>query len=90
MLLVVAASSIITFDIYKVRASPALFSQYTADLLRGQVYVKPQATGPEVLRCSHFAVAFFALVMAISGLIFFYIGVGMGYIYERVSFLDFG
>ncbi|KLO15220.1 urea transporter [Schizopora paradoxa] len=45
-------------------------------------YVNPQATEAQISRVSHYAVAFYALVMGLAGLIFFYIGVSMGWLYE--------
>lgn len=45
-------------------------------------YVNPQATEVQISRVSHYAVAFYALVMGLAGLIFFYIGVSMGWLYE--------
>lgn len=40
-------------------------------------YINPNATEAQILRMGHMMVAFFALVMGIAGLIFFYIGVSM-------------
>ncbi|EJD35922.1 Na+/solute symporter [Auricularia subglabra TFB-10046 SS5] len=44
-------------------------------------YVNPEAKEEQILRVSHYMVAFFALVMGLCGLIFFYIGVSMGWLY---------
>ncbi|KAF9237446.1 urea transporter [Melanogaster broomeanus] len=44
-------------------------------------YINPQATEAQILRMSHAGVAIFALVMALAGVIFFYIGVSMGWLY---------
>lgn len=59
-------------------------------------YVNPEAKEAQILRVSHymvsvvrfgrhhadfFQVAFFAVVMGLCGLIFFYIGVSMGWLY---------
>ncbi|KAG6915590.1 hypothetical protein DXG01_010826 [Tephrocybe rancida] len=44
-------------------------------------YINPQATETQILRVSHYMVAFYALVMSLAGLIFFYIGVSMGWLY---------
>ncbi|KZT37750.1 urea transporter [Sistotremastrum suecicum HHB10207 ss-3] len=44
-------------------------------------YINPQANEAQILRMSHYMVAFFALVMGLAGLIFFYIGVSMGWLY---------
>ncbi|KAI0343864.1 urea transporter [Trametopsis cervina] len=45
-------------------------------------YVNPKATEQQVLWISHASVAFFAVVMGFLGLIFFYIGISMGWLYE--------
>ncbi|KAH9849395.1 urea transporter [Lenzites betulinus] len=45
-------------------------------------YFNPQATEAQILKVSHAMVAFFAVVMGILGLIFFYIGISMGWLYE--------
>ncbi|KAJ7143746.1 urea transporter [Mycena epipterygia] len=44
-------------------------------------YINPQATEAQILRMSHLMVAFYALVIGLAGLIFFYIGVSMGWLY---------
>ncbi|KIM55367.1 hypothetical protein SCLCIDRAFT_305749 [Scleroderma citrinum Foug A] len=44
-------------------------------------YINPQATEEQVLRMSHIGVAAFALIMGIAGVIFFYIGISMGWLY---------
>ncbi|KZV83522.1 Na+/solute symporter [Exidia glandulosa HHB12029] len=44
-------------------------------------YVNPEATEHQILRMSHYMVALFAIVMGLCGLIFFYIGVSMGWLY---------
>ncbi|KAF8880652.1 urea transporter [Infundibulicybe gibba] len=44
-------------------------------------YVNPQANEEQTLRMGHRMVAFYALCCAIAGLIFFYIGVSMGWLY---------
>ncbi|KAM5537057.1 hypothetical protein V8D89_009203 [Ganoderma adspersum] len=45
-------------------------------------YFNPKATEDQILRVSHAMVALFAIVMGILGLIFFYIGISMGWLYE--------
>lgn len=40
-----------------------------------QTYINPKATGPQILRVSHYSVALFALAAALSSVIFFYIGI---------------
>ncbi|KAI0002534.1 urea transporter [Russula compacta] len=44
-------------------------------------YINPHATEAQVLKVSHAMVAFFAVCMGIAGLIFFYIGISMGWLY---------
>ncbi|KAG1863478.1 urea transporter [Suillus tomentosus] len=44
-------------------------------------YINPKATEQQILRMSHAGVAIFALVMGIAGVIFYYIGVSMGWLY---------
>ncbi|KAI0325129.1 urea transporter [Cubamyces sp. BRFM 1775] len=45
-------------------------------------YFNPHATEGQILKVSHAMVAIFAIVMGILGLIFFYIGISMGWLYE--------
>ncbi|THH30964.1 hypothetical protein EUX98_g3211 [Antrodiella citrinella] len=45
-------------------------------------YFNPKATEEQILRVSHMMVGLFALVMGLLGLIFFYIGISMGWLYE--------
>ena len=44
-------------------------------------YINPRATEEQILRMGHAMVAFFALCMGLAGVIFFYIGVSMGWLY---------
>ncbi|KIJ64007.1 hypothetical protein HYDPIDRAFT_112519 [Hydnomerulius pinastri MD-312] len=44
-------------------------------------YINPQATEQQILRMSHAGVVIFALVMGLAGVIFYYIGVSMGWLY---------
>ncbi|KAG6847031.1 hypothetical protein H0H93_010527, partial [Arthromyces matolae] len=44
-------------------------------------YINPSATEGQIMRVSHYMVAAYALVMSLAGLIFFYIGVSMGWLY---------
>nr|GAT50618.1 urea transporter [Mycena chlorophos] len=44
-------------------------------------YINPAATETQIMRVSHLMVAFYALVIGLAGLIFFYIGVSMGWLY---------
>ncbi|OCH88015.1 urea transporter [Obba rivulosa] len=45
-------------------------------------YFNPEATEAQILKMSHAMVALFAVVMGLLGLIFFYIGISMGWLYE--------
>ncbi|KAI0717438.1 urea transporter [Cerioporus squamosus] len=45
-------------------------------------YYNPKATEDQILKVSHAMVAFFAITMGLLGLIFFYIGISMGWLYE--------
>jgi Na+/proline symporter len=44
-------------------------------------YIRPNASDSDLLRMGHFMVAGFAIVMGLCGLIFYYIGVSMGWLY---------
>ncbi|KAH7908804.1 urea transporter [Hygrophoropsis aurantiaca] len=44
-------------------------------------YINPEATEQQILRMSHAGVLVWALVMGIAGVIFYYIGVSMGWLY---------
>ncbi|KAF8518646.1 urea transporter [Hysterangium stoloniferum] len=44
-------------------------------------YVNPLANEAQIMRVSHLMVAAFAIIMGLAGLIFFYIGVSMGWLY---------
>ncbi|TFK34666.1 urea transporter [Crucibulum laeve] len=44
-------------------------------------YINPNATEAQILRMGHAMVAFYALVCGLAGVIFFYIGVSMGWLY---------
>lgn len=44
-------------------------------------YINPKANETQILRMSHWMVALYALICALAGLIFFYIGVSMGWLY---------
>ncbi|KAJ3517073.1 hypothetical protein NLJ89_g741 [Agrocybe chaxingu] len=46
-----------------------------------KAYINPRATDAQILRVSHAMVAFYALVSGIAGVIFFYIGISMGWLY---------
>lgn len=46
-----------------------------------QRYINPNATEEQISKVSHWMVAFYALVIGLAGLIFFYIGVSMGWLY---------
>jgi len=44
-------------------------------------YINPYATEAQVLKVSHAMVAFFAVCMGAAGMIFYYIGISMGWLY---------
>jgi urea-proton symporter len=48
-------------------------------------YINPAATEAQILRVGHAMVAFYAIVMGLAGLIFYYIGISMGWLYVRTS-----
>ncbi|KAI0746714.1 urea transporter [Daedaleopsis nitida] len=45
-------------------------------------YFNPKATEEQILKVSHAMVALFAIVMGLLGIIFFYIGISLGWLYE--------
>jgi SSS family transporter len=57
----------------------AVSSILTYDVYRK--YINPTATESQILKVSHASVALFAVVMGLLGLIFFYIGISMGWLY---------
>ncbi|KAL0959225.1 hypothetical protein HGRIS_014502 [Hohenbuehelia grisea] len=44
-------------------------------------YINPRANELQILKMGHYMVAFFALCMSLAGVIFFFIGVSMGWLY---------
>ncbi|KAG8750494.1 hypothetical protein FRC12_012866 [Ceratobasidium sp. 428] len=50
-------------------------------------YINPHATEAQIMRVSHLMVAFFAVCMGLFGLIFYYIGVSMGWLYTFMGTL---
>ncbi|EUC64398.1 solute symporter family transporter [Rhizoctonia solani AG-3 Rhs1AP] len=50
-------------------------------------YINPRATEAQIMRISHLMVAFFAFCMGLFGLIFYYIGVSMGWLYTFMGTL---
>ncbi|CAE6533326.1 unnamed protein product [Rhizoctonia solani] len=50
-------------------------------------YINPRATEAQIMRVSHLMVAFFAVCMGLFGLIFYYIGVSMGWLYTFMGTL---
>jgi Na+/proline symporter len=44
-------------------------------------YINPRANEEQILRMGHYMVALYALISALAGLIFYYIGVSMGWLY---------
>ncbi|KAJ3725059.1 urea transporter [Lentinula guzmanii] len=57
----------------------AVSSLLTYDVFKK--YIKPDATDSQLLQMGHYMVGLYGLVMALAGLIFFYIGVSMGWLY---------
>ncbi|PPQ80770.1 hypothetical protein CVT25_001907 [Psilocybe cyanescens] len=57
----------------------AVSSLLTYDVYK--TYINPQASESQILRIEHAMVALYALVCGIAGLVFFYIGVSMGWLY---------
>ncbi|KAJ7202052.1 urea transporter [Mycena pura] len=57
----------------------AVSSLLTYDVYK--TYINPEATEAQIMRVSHLMVAFYALAIGLAGLIFFYIGVSMGWLY---------
>ncbi|KAH8827641.1 urea transporter [Flagelloscypha sp. PMI_526] len=45
-------------------------------------YINPKATDQQLLTMGHWMVAFYGLVCGLAGLIFYYIGISMGWLYE--------
>ncbi|MCO5613569.1 hypothetical protein L7F22_067846 [Adiantum nelumboides] len=64
----IAVSSVLTFDVYK-------------------VYIKPSASSKELFWMSHIGVAFWSLALGVLGLIFYYIGISMGWLYVFMGIL---
>ena len=60
----------------------AVSSLLTYDVYK--TYINPKATEEQILRVGHGAVAFYAVVCGLAGVIFFYIGVSMGWLYVSV------
>jgi len=50
-------------------------------------YINPKATDQQLLKVGHMMVAVFAVCMGIAGLIFYYIGVSMGWLYTFMGVL---
>ncbi|KDR70212.1 hypothetical protein GALMADRAFT_144884 [Galerina marginata CBS 339.88] len=61
----------------------AVSSILTYDVYK--TYINPMATEEQILRVGHGAVAFYAVVCGLAGLIFFYIGVSMGWLYSKAN-----
>lgn len=57
----------------------AVSSILTYDVYK--TYINPNATEEQILKVGHAAVALYAVVCGLAGLIFFYIGVSMGWLY---------
>lgn len=61
----------------------AVSSIVTFDIYRG--YIKPEATGKQLITVSHISVVVFAYIMAGFAIGLYYAGVSMGYIYELMG-----
>ncbi|PPQ69730.1 hypothetical protein CVT24_001316 [Panaeolus cyanescens] len=57
----------------------ATSSLFTYDIY--VAYINPKATEEQILRMGHIGVAAYAIICGLAGLIFFYIGVSMGWLY---------
>jgi len=57
----------------------AVSSIFTYDVYKR--YINPQATEKQILWVSHLMIGAYAIFMGIAGLIFFYIGISMGWLY---------
>jgi hypothetical protein len=57
----------------------AVSSILTYDIYK--TYINPRASEDQILRVGHAAVALYAVICGLAGLIFFYIGVSMGWLY---------
>ncbi|PPQ71203.1 hypothetical protein CVT26_011016 [Gymnopilus dilepis] len=57
----------------------AVSSLLTYDVYK--TYINPKATEEQIMRVGHAGVALYAIVCGLAGLIFFYIGVSMGWLY---------
>jgi len=57
----------------------AVSSIITYDIYK--TYINPKATEEQILRVGHAAVALYAVICGLAGLIFFYIGVSLGWLY---------
>jgi hypothetical protein len=77
----IAVSSILTYDVYKVRWTHIYHLNSTRLTSILQRYINPNATEQQILRVSHYMIAAYAIFMGIAGTIFFYIGVSMGWLY---------
>ncbi|KAL7413835.1 Sodium:solute symporter family-domain-containing protein [Mrakia frigida] len=63
----------------------AVSSIFTYDVYKR--YINPKATDAQLIRASHAAVLGWSAIMGISGTIFFYIGISMGFLYELMGCL---
>ncbi|KAK1230957.1 hypothetical protein PQX77_005931 [Marasmius sp. AFHP31] len=63
----------------------AVSSMLTYDVYKK--YINPNASEVQILRMGHYMVAFYSLVMSIAGLVFYYIGVSMGWLYTFMGVL---
>ncbi|KAF5309053.1 hypothetical protein D9619_013578 [Psilocybe cf. subviscida] len=63
----------------------ATSSLFTYDIYKA--YINPKATEEQILRVGHLGVALYAVICGLAGLIFFYIGISMGWLYTFMGVL---
>lgn len=63
----------------------AFSSVTTYDIFR--IYIKPDASGKELVRISHLSVIFFSLLMAVLSIVFNYIGVTVGWLLSFIGII---
>lgn len=47
-----------------------------------KTYINPKATNAQILKVDHYCIAIYGVFMGLLGLIFYYIGISMGWLYE--------
>lgn len=63
----------------------AVSSVLTFDVYKG--YIRPNATSKELYWMSHIGVAFWSIALGVLGLIFYYIGISMGWLYTFMGII---